>query len=231
MPQHWWRNTGYYRLYMALCKDPRGALLIVLFATTTLALAGDSLNIFGYTWSVPNAADWKIENERDTPVLRLLVGREPLPGPRRPFQFAIASTPAFQTVQVEADLRPTKRSLMIVFAYHDPAHFDYAHLSTDTAQKQPVHNGVFHVYGGERVRISGDIGPAAFPAANQWYRVTLNYDGKSGEINVMVDGHAVPALHAFDVSLGAGQVGIGSFDETGDFRNVRIAGRDRTRTN
>jgi hypothetical protein len=194
---------------------------------TTLTFAADSLNIFGYTWTVPNSADWKIENGRDSsPVLRLLVGREPLPGPRRPYQFAVACTPAFEKVEVEADLQPTKRSLMIVFAYHDPSHFDYAHLSTDAAQKQPVHNGVFHVYGGERVRISRETGPAAFPAVDRWYRVKLNYDGKTGEINVTVDGHAVPALHAFDLSLGAGQVGIGSFDETGDFKNVKITGRE-----
>ncbi len=193
----------------------------LLLAFSTLSFAADSLNIFGYTWTVPNAADWKIEDG----VLRLLVGREPLPGPRRPYQFAIASTPAFEKVEVEADLRPAKRSLMIVFAYHDPSHFDYVHLSTDSAQKQPVHNGVFHVYGGERVRISRETGPAAFAAINRWYHVKLNYDGTTGEITVTVDGRAVPALHGFDLSLGAGQVGIGSFNETGDFKNVKITGR------
>jgi len=200
--------------------------LAACFAATTLAIAGDSLNVFGYTWTVPSAADWKIEKEGDSPVLRLLVGREPLPGPRRPYQFAIASTPPFEKVEVQADVNPTKRSLMIVFAYHDPSHFDYAHLSTDAAQKQPVHNGVFHVYGGERVRISSEIGPAAFAAIDRWYHVKLNYDGKTGEINIRVDGHPVPSLHAFDLSLGAGQVGIGSFNETGDFKNVKIMGRE-----
>src|ERR1700722_16807693 len=138
----------------------RKALLATFFAILTPGFAADSIRVFGYTWTVPNAADWKIDNARDSsPALRLLVGREPLPGPRRPYQFAIASTPAFQKVEITADLQPTKRSLMIVFAYHDPAHFDYAHLSTDSAQKQPVHNGIFHVYGGERVRISSEKGP------------------------------------------------------------------------
>ena len=115
---------------------------------------------------------------------------------------------------------------MIVFAWHDPAHFDYAHLSTDTAQKQPVHNGVFRVDGGERVRISPETGPAAFLAINRWHHVKLNYDGKTGEVNVTVDGRAVPALHAIGLSLGAGRVGIGSFNETGDFKNVKITGRE-----
>lgn len=199
--------------------------LAAYFAVTTLAVAADSFDVFGYTWTVPSSTDWKIENESNSPVLRLLVGKEPLPGPRRPYQFAIASTPRFENVEVTADLRPTKRSLIIVFAYHDPEHFDYAHLSTDAAEKQSVHNGVFHVYGGERVRISNEIGPAAFPAVDRWYRVKLKYDAKTGEINVSVDGHPVPALHAFDLSLGAGQVGIGSFNETGDFKNVKITGR------
>jgi hypothetical protein len=39
-----------------------------------------------------------------------------------------------------------------------------------------------------------------------------------------VDGKPVPALHAVDLSLPTGKVGIGSFDETGEFKNVRIDG-------
>jgi hypothetical protein len=41
---------------------------------------------------------------------------------------------------------------------------------------------------------------------------------------VTVDGKAIPALHAVDLSLTSGKVGLGSFDETGDFKNVRISG-------
>ena len=54
----------------------------------------------------------------------------------------------------------------------------------------------------------------------------LTHDAKSGVVSVTVDGVAVPALHAVDLSLGPGKVGIGSFDETGEFRNVRITAHD-----
>jgi hypothetical protein len=37
-----------------------------------------------------------------------------------------------------------------------------------------------------------------------------------------VDGQALPALEAIDRSLGAGKAGVGSFDETGAFRDVGI---------
>ena len=33
---------------------------------------------------------------------------------------------------------------------------------------------------------------------------------------------SVPALQAVDLSLGTGKVGVGSFDETGEFKNIRI---------
>lgn len=184
-----------------------------------------ALLVFGYRWTVPNPADWKVDQAGGSAVLQLITGREPPPGPRRPMQFAVAETPAFHEVTLDADVKPLQRSLMIVFAYRDAAHFDYAHLSIDSGTKQPNHNGIFHVYGGERVRISSPASPAAFAESNRWYRVRLHFDGTTGVVEVTVDGQPVPALRAVDMSLSSGRVGIGSFDETGEFRNVHISGR------
>ncbi len=39
-----------------------------------------------------------------------------------------------------------------------------------------------------------------------------------------VDGSATPALQANDTSIRAGRVGLGSFDDTGEFRNVVVTG-------
>lgn len=199
--------------------------VLAAFLLTACALhSADTLNVFGYSWTVPNASDWKIDRDTDTSVLHLVAPRGPLPGPRRPIQFALAGTPDFRQVTVEADVRPLGRSLIFVFAYCDPAHFDYVHLSIDRATQQPVHNGVFHVYGGERVRISSQAGPPAFPQTNHWYHIRMTHDGRSGSVDVTVDGQSIPALHAIDLSLRSGKVGIGSFDETGDFKNVKIEG-------
>jgi hypothetical protein len=197
--------------------------LIALLAIAAGALsAADTLTIFGREWTVPTAADWKLAADGGADTLSLIQGKEPLPGPRRPFQFALTNVPDYALLTVEEDARPLVKSVMIVYAYQDEAHFDYAHLSTDTGEKQPVHNGIFHVYGGERVRISNPRGPAAFAATGRWYHVQLTHDAKTGVVQVTVDGQAVPALQATDVSLGPGKVGIGSFDETGEFKNVKI---------
>ncbi len=202
-----------------------GYLAVACAGASPLPPAG-TLSAFGYQWHVFNPADWKVSTANDAPILELNTPRAPLPGPRRPMQFAVAQTPDFSHVTVAADVRPRRRSLIIVFAYRDAAHFDYAHLSTDTGLKQPVHNGIFHVFGGERVRISSQEGPAAFPATNRWYHVILTYDGLKGDVHVTVDGKAVPALHAVDLSLHSGRVGLGSFDEVGDFKMVKITGEN-----
>jgi hypothetical protein len=196
-------------------------IAMLAIAAGTLS-AADTLKVFGREWTVHTTSDWKVDMENGAETLRLTQGREPLPGPRRPFQFALADVPDYSRVTVEADAKPLGRSVMIVFAYLDEAHFDYAHLSIDAGEKQPVHNGIFHVYGGERVRISNARGPASFAATGRWYHVKLTHDAKAGSVDVTVDGQAVPALRAIDFSLGAGKVGIGSFDETGEFKNVKI---------
>jgi hypothetical protein len=195
-------------------------ILVLAFAAMTLN-AADTLRAFGREWQVPVGTDWKVDRDNGTEVLRLIQSRGPLPGPRRPIQFALADVD-YTHVTVEADVKPLASSLVIVFAYRDAAHFDYAHLSTDTGTKQPVHNGIFHVYGGERVRISNERGPAAFAATGRWYHVQLTHDPESGTVGVIVDGQALPALKAVDFSLSGGKVGIGSFDETAEFKNVRI---------
>src|ERR1039458_9807912 len=165
-------------------------IAMLAIAAGTLS-AADTLKVFGREWTVHTTSDWKVDMENGAETLRLTQGREPLPGPRRPFQFALADVPDYASVTVEADARPLGRSVMIVFAYHDAAHFDYAPLSIDTGQKQSVHNGIFHVYEGERVRISNPRGPAAFAATARSYHVKLTHDAKTGNVQVTVDGQAV----------------------------------------
>lgn len=200
---------------------------LLLVAVLPMAFASAaSFALWGTHWTAPDPSDWSVTTEQGSPVLRLLTGKEPLASmPRRPTQFALADAGPFGEVKVIADVQPMGRSLIIVYAFRDPAHFDYAHLSTDDAVREPHHNGIFHVYGGERVRISDVTGPPAFADGHRWYHVTLQWTGFSGEVQVAVDGHEIPALHAMDLSLRQGRVGLGSFDETGNFRNVVVAGQ------
>jgi hypothetical protein len=52
----------------------------------------------------------------------------------------------------------------------------------------------------------------------------LVYDGRTGKVEVFVNGQTSPSMQAVDTSLGAGKVGLGSFFDLGSFRRVRITG-------
>ena len=190
-------------------------LLILLLLVGTL-WADEKFQALGQKWSVPIAADW----EEVDGVMGLTVPR-PQTAPRRPKQFALLEAGPFEKVTVEVDVRRLQGSLIIVYAYQDDAHFNYAHLSVDAPAKQPVHNGIFHVFGGERVRISPLDGAGGLPDTN-WHKVKLVWSGQTGEVVVTVDGQTTNALRGIDLSIKSGKIGLGSFFDTAQFRNLKV---------
>src|SRR5438128_940265 len=98
--------------------------LICSVAIGALCCQGaDTIRAFGLDWTVPMASDWKVESDG---TLQLLVPK-PSTQPRRPTQFAVAQTPDYIEVTLEADvkkepeaLRKRHTSLMFAFAYKDP---------------------------------------------------------------------------------------------------------------
>ncbi len=199
--------------------------IVALLAASSFAFASDTVSAFGLTWDVPIAADWKIDGGE----LHLLVPR-PSTQPRRPTQYALARTAPlgklaleFEVKKEAADARNRRTSVMVVYGWRDKDHFNYAHLSVDAARAQPVHNGIFHVYGGDRVRISSEDGPPTL-SGERWQKVKLVYDASKGRVDVWVDGETSASMRGVDLSLGAGRFGIGSFFDMGSFRNLRYSG-------
>jgi hypothetical protein len=200
------------------------AVLLILVAIP--AQAQQTIDALGFKWQVDNLADWRVN---PGPILELLVPR-PSTQPRRPSQYALAQTPDYEKLTLELEVkkedlatRNRRTSLILVYAWRDKDHFNYAHLSVDTAKQANVHNGIFHVYGGDRVRISSLEGPPTLKDES-WHKLKLVYDGKAGRVDVWVNGETSPAMRGVDLSLGAGKFGVGSFFDLGSFRNVKVSG-------
>lgn len=191
---------------------------ILLLALGSL-WADETITALGRTWSVPLAADWKGSAE----TLELLV-KKPQEKPRRPKQFAVLQEGPYSAFTLEVDVKRNEKSLILVYAYQDDNHFNYAHLSVDDPAKVHVHNGIFHVFEGDRVRISPlEGGPGALPDT-EWTHVKMVWSGKTGELVCYANGKTSGALRGIDLSLKYGKVGLGSFFETGQFRNLKITG-------
>lgn len=195
-----------------------------LSAAPTLPPHDERIRCFGHSWLVRTAADWKTETADGGDVLHLNVPRPQEANPRAPVQYALLETEPLGCFTLDVEVRSDIESvsLIVVYAWKDPIHFDYVHLSTDPARKQPVHNGVFHVYGGDRVRISNDDGVAALAPSTKWTSVHIAYDASTHLLETWIDHELNPSLRAADFSLGAGAIGLGSFFDKGSFRKFSL---------
>lgn len=176
------------------------------------------------TWDFPFAEDWVIGGEPGNHFLHMLRRREP-GVPRRPLQFARLRKMNVGSFTLETRVRRESTSLIVVFNYVDTLHFYYAHLSADRGTQQPVHNGLFIVNGEPRKRIAGTEADPALPDKD-WHRVRIERSAPSGSVEVFMDDDKQLRFSVVDRTFNCGQVGIGSFDETGDFDDVKLTSDD-----
>ena len=179
----------------------------------------EKIRAFGTEWQVIQAADWKVEGDE----VQLVTARPQQANPRRPIQFALAEMEPVSrfTLEVEVQRSKPKGSLILVYAWQRDGYFDYVHLSDDAAGKVEVHNGIFHCYGGDRVRISPKDGPGTL-VSEDWHKVKVVYDGSKGLVEAWVDGQTSASLKGVDLSLTSGRIGFGSFFNTAGFRRWKL---------
>jgi len=204
--------------------------LATLLAATLLA-AGSVERVANFQerdlkpWILPQPADWEIASEPGPAPNHFLRLRTPgaIGSPRRPLQYALHRDLCLGDFDLRVKVRRAGRSLLIAFGYQDTLHFYYAHLSSDNGD-HAVHNGLFKVDGGERFRIAGQGSAPALPDGN-WRQIRIVREAASGKIEVFAGDGANPLFRCQDNSFRFGRVGLGSFNETGDFDDFRIQGR------
>jgi hypothetical protein len=176
-------------------------------------------------WDLDGSGTWEIANG----LLVLSKAGVPAGAIRRPAALAILKGAPAVRVTVETEMRSTapldvaNRDLEIVFGYESPTRFYYVHLAGIT---NDVHNGVFLVDNADRKRIDDGKTPPQL-TDQAWHRARLERDGSTGRIQVFVDGAAKPAWDLTNSVIRAGRVGLGSFDDTGEFRGLTVTVRDK----
>jgi hypothetical protein len=173
-------------------------------------------------WTLDGSGTWDVADGS----LRLVKAGTPGGPIRRPAALAIFKSDPFTKLTLEAEIKSTApvdlpvRDVELIFGYESPTRFYYVHLAGIT---NAVHNGIFVVADADRRRLDT---PDSLPQMKDraWHRVRLERDPSTGRIEIFVDGSTTPALKATDTTIAAGRVGFGSFDETGEFRNIVVTG-------
>ena len=128
--------------------------------------------------------------------------------------------------RLEADVQSTgkddpHRDMCLFFGYQDPAHFYYVHIAKAADDHA---NQIFIVNGADRKKISTKTTPGT-NWTDGWHRVKVVRSVDDGRIEVYFDDMKTPAMTAKDATFLWGRVGVGSFDDTGNWDDVKLWGR------
>jgi hypothetical protein len=197
---------------LTLAAAQKTALVRIDFATA------DMLGKF----TLDGSGSWEITDHM------LVLTKAGTPGGpiRRPSALAVLKSAPLVRATVQVEMRSTapeevkNRDLEIIFGYESPSRFYYVHLAGIT---DPNHNGIFLVDNKDRRRIDDGTAPPQLKD-REWHRARLERDGSSGRIEIFVDDSKEAVLKATDTTIPSGRVGLGSFDDTGEFRNLSVAG-------
>ncbi len=172
----------------------------------------------------PNA--WKLLKTDRGQVYRQFEQSKFKPPFRSPFNFALRKNVVVGDFVLEAKLQSTfkdypHRDMVAVFGYQDPAHFYYVHLG----KKADDHaNQIFIVNGAPRIKISTKSTPG-INWTDGWHNLKIVRRVADGSIEIYFDDMKSPIMTATDKTFAWGQIGIGTFDDTGNWDDVRLRGR------
>jgi hypothetical protein len=176
-------------------------------------------------WQPSDASAWKVVEEGDNHVYSLVKDCKYSPPVRSPNNFSLVKEVTVSDFVMEVRMKSTEpeyghRDMCVFFGYQDASHFYYVHLGS----KADAHaNSIFIVNGEPRVSIAEER-TTGTKWDDEYHTVRVVRDVKTGKINVFFDDMKKPVMVATDKTFTWGRVGVGSFDDTGNFDDVRLWG-------
>jgi len=187
-------------------------------------------------WEPTDAAQWKIGAEGDNKVLSLHERKSAYKTKvRSPFSFALLRDVVVGDFVLDLKAKSTVKpyghqDLCFFFGYQDPTHYYYVHIAVAA---DPNAHSVMIVNDKPRVSLIGepgkDVGGASFRTkgvvwGEAWHNIRIVRKVADGLIEVYFADMANPVMRASDKTFAWGRIGVGSFDDTGDFDDITLRG-------
>ena len=176
-------------------------------------------------WRATDAKAWRVTQRGDNHVYSLFQQSDYKPPYRSPLNISLVNDIRVTDFELNAKVKTTTRdyghrSMCLFFGYQDSAHFYYVHLGQEADDHA---NQIFIVNGAPRTKISTKT-TTGTPWDDQWHQVRITRHVDSGSIAVYWDDMEHPIMTATDTTFAWGQVGLGSFDDTGDWDQFKLFG-------
>lgn len=188
-------------------------------------VAKDKFNRGADKWEPKDPTAWKVTHNGRNRFYSMFKDSNYQPEVRSPVNFALLKNVSVSDFVLDIDMRSTQevyghQDLCLFFGYQDASHFYYVHLGREADAHA---NSIFLVNGKPRVSIAQKRTDGT-NWTKDWHHVRIKRDTKKGSIEVFFDDMKQPVMTTTDKNFLHGQVGIGSFDDTGDFDNFQLHG-------
>jgi hypothetical protein len=176
-------------------------------------------------WKPTDAKAWKVVETKDGKALSQHAQSKYKPKVRSPLNYALVKDLVVGDFVLEAKVKSTARDyghrdVCLFFGWQSPEKFYYVHL----AKKADDHaNQVFIVNDKPRVKVSKTTTEGT-NWTDGWHQVKIVRKVTDGTVEVFFDDMKKPAMTATDKTFAQGQVGVGSFDDTAEWRDVKVSG-------
>src|SRR5262245_38806577 len=176
-------------------------------------------------WEPTDANAWKVvETKKGKVYSQFRQSKYNLPH-RSPFNFSLVKDLNVADLVLEARVQSTvkdypHRDVCVFFGYQDPAHFYYVHLGKKTDDHA---NQIFIVNGEPRKKISTKTTEGT-NWDDDWHHVKVVRRAGDGTLEVYFHGTKKRVMTASDKTFTWGRVGIGSFDDTANWADVKVYG-------
>jgi len=176
-------------------------------------------------WQPTDAAAWKVVKTEKGSHYNQFQQSKYKTAFRSPFNISLVKDVKVTDFVVEAKVLSTgkdgdHRDMCLFFGYQDPSHFYYVHMAKKMDDRA---NQIFIVNGADRVKISTKTTKGT-PWDDKWHNVKIVRTIASGAIEIYWDDMKTPIMTATDKTFAWGQVGIGSFDDSGSWDDVTLYG-------
>jgi hypothetical protein len=149
---------------------------------------------------------------------------------RSPWNIALLKDVVVGDFVLEVKLRETAkevphRDCVLIFGYQSPSKMYYIHFAPVTGDKHA--DQVFIVNDADRLMITDQdhLSPGVhWGEPTEWHKLKIVRDVADGKIEAYFDDMDKPLMTAHDKNFTWGRIGIGTFDDTADFAEVKLWG-------
>lgn len=177
------------------------------------------------TWEFTDKSAWKVRSDPEYGQILVLSGASRYePEVRSPLNIAWLKDLRLSDFVLEVEAMSTSREyghrdLCFFFGKQSGTEFYYAHIATAA---DPHANSIFLVDNKDRVSIAEKRTAGTRWVNGKFHKIRIERQSGSGKILVYFDDMNTPIMEATDTSFSSGTIGLGSFDDVGEFRNLKI---------